>query len=110
MKIANTEIKPLFFILGTVCVFFGGIALLSTIGLMQVTIPSLTSVQEGGAHLNIIDLKGSMTIKEGAAYAGMDLDEFYLVMEIPDTVPADTRLNQVRDYVPGYDFHAVKAK
>jgi len=110
MKIASTEIKPLFFILGTVSIFFGVLALLSMIGLMQVAIPPLESVQQGGAHLNLIDLRGSMTIQEGAAYAGMNLTEFYSVMEIPDTVPADTRLNQVRNYVPGYDFHAMKAK
>ena len=77
---------------------------------MQVTIPPLESVQQGGVSLNLIDLRGSMTIEEGAAYVRMDLKEFYSLMEIPESVPADTLLKAVQDFVPGYDFHAMKAR
>jgi polyferredoxin len=110
MTIGGKKVKPLLFVVGTVCIFFGVLALLNTAGLMQVTIPSLESVQQGDTHLNPIDLKGSMTIGEGAAYVGMKLAEFYTMMEIPETVPANTTLSTVKDYVPGYDFHAMKAK
>jgi len=110
MTIAGKTAKPLLFVLGTVCIFFGAIALLNTVGLLQVTVPSIESIQQGGAPLNLMDLRGSMTIEEGAVYAGMDLAEFYRVMEIPKTVPATTPLNTVSGYVPGYDFHAMKAK
>ncbi|MEI6840217.1 MAG: 4Fe-4S binding protein [Methanomicrobiales archaeon] len=110
MTIAGKTAKPLLFVLGTVCIFFGAIALLNTVGFLQVTVPPIGSIQQGGAPLNIMDLRGSMTIEEGAVYAGMDLAEFYRVMEIPKTVPATTPLNKVADYVPGYDFHAIKAK
>jgi len=84
--------------------------LLNTVGLMQVTVPSLESVQEGGPYLNSIDLRGSMTIEEGATYVGMSLEDFTTMMEIPETVPGGTQLNAVKDYVPDYDFHAMKAK
>lgn len=110
MTIAGRTAKPLFFVLGTVCIFFGAIALLQTAGLMQVTVPPIESIQQGGTHLNLMDLRGSMTIEEGAVYAGMEQVEFYRVMEIPETVPATTPLNKVQDSVPGYDFHAMKAK
>lgn len=110
MTIAGRTVNPLLFVLGTICIFFGGIALLNTAGLMQVTVPSIESVQEGGEYLNLIDLRGSMTIEEGAVYAGMKLTEFYRVMEIPETVPRATPLNTVKAYLPGYDFHAMKAK
>jgi len=41
-----------------------------------VTVPSLESVQEGGIYLYTIDLRGSMTIEEGATYVGMSPDDF----------------------------------
>ena len=110
MTMAGKKVKPLLFVVGTVCIFFGAIALLNTAGLMQVTVPPLESVQQGGTHLNTIDLRGSMTIEEGAAYVGMNLSEFYSMMEIPASVPASSPLKSVQDYVPGYDFHAMKAK
>lgn len=110
MTIAGKKVNPLIFVLGTVCIFFGTIALLSTLSLMQVTIPSPESVLGGEALLNPIDLRGSMTIEEGAMYVGMNLTEFYTLMEIPDSVPPATLLKRVQNYVPGYDFHAVKAK
>jgi polyferredoxin len=110
LTMAGKRVKPLFYIAGTVCIFFGAIALLSTAGLMQVTVPPLESVQQGGSYLNPIDLKGSMTIEEGAAYVGMNLTEFYTMMQIPGEVPERTPLNAVQDFVPGYDFHAMKAQ
>ena len=109
MTIAGKKVQSLLFVVGTVCIFLGAIALLNTVGLMQVTVPSLESVHQG-SYLNPIDLKGSMTIEEGAAYVGMSLDDFYAMMEIPVTVPGSTLLNAVKDYVPDYDFHAMKAK
>jgi len=110
MTMAGKTVKPLLFVVGTVCIFFGTIVLLSTAGLMQVTIPPLESVQQGGVPLNLIDIRGSMTIEEGATYVGMNLTEFYAIMEIPSLVPADTPLNAVQNYIPGYDFHAMKAR
>ncbi len=110
MTIAGKKVQSLLFVLGTVCIFIGAIALLNTVGLMQVTVPSLESVQEDGNYLNSIDLRGSMTIEEGATYVGMSLGDFYTMMGIPKTVPETTRLNTVKDYVPDYDFHAMKAK
>jgi hypothetical protein len=79
-------------------------------GLMQVTIPEIESVQQGGTYLNPIDLKGSMTIEEGSTYVGKNLTEFYAMMEIPESVPANILLKEIQNYVPGYDFHAIKAK
>lgn len=110
MTIAGITLNPLLFVLGTVCIFFGAIVLLHNAGLMQVTVPPIETIQQGDAYMNLIDMRGSMTIAEGAAYTGMERAEFYRVMEIPETVPASTLLKQVKDYVPGYDFHAMKAR
>jgi polyferredoxin len=110
MTIAKKRVNPLLFVLGTVCIFFGAIILLHNAGFLQVTIPSIESIQEEDGYLDLIDLRGSMTIREGAMYAGMTLPDFYKEMEIPQIVPSNTLLKNVQNYVPGYDFHAMKAR
>lgn len=107
--IFGNRISNLLFVLLTVAVFFGSILVFDAVGLMQVTVPTVESVQESGDYLKIADLRGSMTIEEGAFYTGMELTAFYELMEIPLSVPADTQLKYVADYVEGYDFHAIKA-
>lgn len=102
-------IKPIAFVLITVTVFFGSIFVFDAVGLYQVTVPTVESVTQSGKYLKIADLRGSMTIEIGAQYTGMELSEFYKLMEIPEDVPSDTLLKYVAYYVPGYDFHTIKA-
>lgn len=106
----NFKISPVMIVLVTVGLFFGSIFILDKVGLYQVSIPTIEQIQETGETVNIADLRGSMTISEGAAYAGKSLEEFYSIMEIPSTVPSDTLLKNVSTLVPGYDFHVMKAK
>ena len=94
----------------TVFVFFGSIFVLNAVGLFRITVPTVASVQESENYLKIVDLRGSMPIEVGAFYTGMELSEFYAVMEIPETVPPQTLLKDVVRFVPGYDFHVVKAR
>ena len=109
-KMAGFNAKPLVAVVVGVVVFFGSIFMLDAAGLYQISVPTQEEVQEKGEYIGIQDLRGSMTIEQGAFYTGKKLDEFYSVMEIPEDVPADTLLKNVRQYVPGYDFHQVKAK
>jgi polyferredoxin len=122
MTIGGKKIKLSVFTIGTVLVFFLGIFVFDRTGLFQVTVPSLEpaaeaesrgsppeKVAESGNHLKIADLRGSMSIEAGAKYAGMELSAFYELMEIPRTVPKETWLKDVSRYVPGYDFHVIKA-
>lgn len=109
MTMFGKVIKPISFLIITVTVFFASILILNQFGLMKVTIPTIESVQQTENYLQIADLRGSMTIEAGAEYTGMELSEFYKVMEIPETVPKDTPLKYVEQYVPGYDFHVIKA-
>lgn len=108
-SIFGKRISNLLFVLLTAAVFFGSIFVFDAVGLMQVTVPTVESVQESGEFLKIADLRGSMTIEDGAFYTGMELAAFYEVMEIPQSVPADTQLKYISQYVPEYDFHAIKA-
>jgi len=63
---------------------------------------------ESGNFLKIADLRGSMSIETGAEYTGMDLKDFYKLMEIPEMIPKDTLLRDVSSQVPGWEFHVIR--
>ena len=109
LTVFGKVIKPIVFTLAIAVIFFGSLFAFDRAGMYQVTVPTLETVVESGNHIKIIDLRGSMSIEMGALYVGMDLSEFYQLMEIPETVPKNTRLKEVVHYVPGYDFHVIKA-
>ncbi len=109
-KVGKRVVKPLIVILATVVIFFGSIMVLDAAGLYSVSIPSVEKVVESQEYLQIADLRGSMTIEEGAFYTGMGLEDFYEAMKIPNTVPSDTQMKSIATLVPGYDFHVIKAE
>ncbi|MDR2964485.1 MAG: 4Fe-4S binding protein [Treponema sp.] len=104
----NKSIKPLAFIIIIVTVFFGSLFIFNKTGILRVTVPALESVLESGNFLRIIDIRGSMSIEAASEYVGMELSEFYNLMEIPKTVPKETWLRDVSLHVPGYDFHVIR--
>ena len=104
------SIPLVFAILLSVGAFFGSLFLLDAAGFYQVTVPKISTVIESKEYLKLADLRGSMTIQEGALYTGNDLTKFYEIMEIPLGVSKDTVLKEVVIQVPGYDFHVMKAK
>jgi polyferredoxin len=108
MTFFNKKIKPLVFIIITVSVFFGSIIVFDRMGIFRITVPSLESVLESKDHLRIVDLRGSMSIETASQYVGMELNDFYDLMEIPKTVPKETWLRDVSSSVPGWDFHVIR--
>lgn len=109
-SIRNKEVKPILFVVLSVVVFASSIFVADQLGWMQLSVPSVESVMESGDYIKFADLRGSMTIEEGAAYVGMELTAFCNRMEIPVEVPKETLFKEISGYVPGYDFHAMKAK
>jgi polyferredoxin len=109
MTVFYKNVKPVAFTLLVLALFFGSLLIFNAAGIYQVTVPTISEVQESGNYLKIVDLRGSMSIEVGSFYAGMDLSDFYELMEIPETVPKETWLKDVVYYVPGYDFHVMKA-
>lgn len=109
-KLAGFSCKPLVSVMASVAIFFGSILLLDAAGLYRVSLPTEAEIAEKAEYLGISDLRGSMTIEQGAFYTEKELGEFYIIMEIPKEVPKDTLLKYVNQYVPGYDFHLMKAK
>jgi polyferredoxin len=110
VSFGKKKIKPMVALLSIVVLFFGSLMVLDAMGLYQVNLPTVEEIEEKKEYLKIIDLRGSMTIEQGAFYTGKTLEAFYEIMEIPPEVPKDTLLKYVNEYVPGYDFHAMKAK
>ncbi len=102
---AGWVVKPIAFVLITVLVFFGSILAFDAMGLMKLTTPTVEEVQASGVTLSLKELKGSMTIEEGAAYVGMDIKAFREMMEIPENVPDNTKFKEISQTAPGYDFH-----
>jgi ferredoxin len=108
MTIFGKAIKPFAFIIAVIALFFGSLFILDRTGFLRVTIPPVTSVIENSNYIKFVDLRGSMSIEMGAKYVGMELAEFYRIMEIPKTVPKETWMKDISIYVPGYDFHVIK--
>ncbi|MCX7841504.1 MAG: 4Fe-4S binding protein [Clostridia bacterium] len=109
-KFAALSLKPAVAVIASVAVFFGSIFVLDSAGLYRVSLPTQAEVAEKGEYIKIRDLRGSMTIEQGAFYTGKGLDDFYKIMEIPSDVPKDTQMKHISQYVKGYDFHQMKAK
>ena len=102
---AGRVVKPIAFVLVTVALFFGSLLAFDALNLMRLTTPTVEAVAASGEHLSISELKGSMTIADGAAYVGMDIQAFRELMEIPENVPDETKFKEISQFVAGYDFH-----
>ncbi|MBK5210828.1 MAG: 4Fe-4S binding protein [Coriobacteriia bacterium] len=103
------SISPLLLVTAGVVIFFGVLFVMDATGVYKVSIPSVEQVQKSNEYITIDTLRGSMTIEEGASYTGFELNEFYSKMGISQDVPSDTQLKLISEYVPGYEFDAVKA-
>ncbi|MCL2805890.1 MAG: 4Fe-4S binding protein [Treponema sp.] len=108
MTIFRKAIKPLGFVIIIAAVFFGSLFIFDRTGFLRVTVPTLESVQESGNFLKIKDIRGSMSIEIASQYVDMELDDFYDLMEIPKTVPKETWLRDISQFIPGYDFHVIR--
>lgn len=110
VKASGRTFKTSAVVIASVVIFFGVIFMLDRANLYRVALPTQVEVQQKGQYIRVADLRGSMTIEQGAIYTGMKLEEFYKLMEIPQSVPKETPLKEVSLYVKDYDFHAIKAK
>ncbi|MEN8905820.1 MAG: 4Fe-4S binding protein [Clostridiales bacterium] len=54
------------------------------------------------------DIKGWMSIEEAADVAGVSLDKFYELFEIPKEIPANSVMRELDNIIPNYDFHKLK--
>jgi polyferredoxin len=109
MKWAGKRLGPSAFLALSLGLFFGALFVLDATGLYAVSLPTPQEVVDSRQYVGIADLRGSMSVEQGAFYTGMDLADFRRLMEIPERVPADTLLKEISLSIPGYDFHRMKA-
>ncbi|WP_075865544.1 4Fe-4S binding protein [Carboxydothermus islandicus] len=87
-------------------IFFGGISLAKASGIYTVTPAPVTS----GSIQSVEQIKGSMTLEEVAKGLNINIDELYEKVGIPKTVPANTKLKDLSQYVDGVTPETVREK
>jgi Fe-S-cluster-containing hydrogenase component 2 len=58
--------------------------------------------------LDISLIKGKMTIREAADTLKIDVNEFYKLFKIPESVPGQTKMSEISGIDPSYDFEGIK--
>ena len=103
-KIKNKPIKSIFVLSIVILLFFGGIGITKLAGLYQVTPPKITSETK----MTTDEIKGYMTLQEVSQVFNIDLNELYKKLNIPDTIPKETKLKEVKNYVPDFEVEQVR--
>jgi polyferredoxin len=89
-----------------VLLFFGPIFLTKELGTFQV----IPAQPESGETITYAEVKGYMSIKEAADFTKTELKDFYVKFEIPANVPESTKMKEISNTVPEYDFDNIKIK
>jgi len=105
-KTGKKTLKTLTVIILVVGLFFTGVFISKTVGVFQVTQKKVT----GETQLNLEEIKGYMTIKDLSIGTKIELKEVYKKLEIPESVPADTKLKDVGNFVEGFEVEVAKEK
>lgn len=71
--------------------------------------PAATLSTSSGTLVDASSVKGSMTITDAAAATGLDQTAFYKLFQIPSSVPSGTRMKDIANVVPGYNFDTIKS-
>ncbi|HBW35903.1 4Fe-4S binding protein [Desulfosporosinus sp. BICA1-9] len=103
-QFSNKIIKPFTVIILVLVLFFGSIFAAQATGIFELTAAPL----KVGEFINYDEVKGYMSIKEAAESTQTDLTEFYIKFEIPENVPAETKMKEISQVALGYDFDKVK--
>jgi polyferredoxin len=61
-----------------------------------------------GQTIKAEEIKGYMTIKESAELTKTELKEFYKLFQIPENVPKETKMKEIKNIDPSYDFEKAK--
>jgi polyferredoxin len=103
-KEGKKAVKPIVVITLVMVMFFGSIFAFQATGLYKL----LPEQVKAGESIAFDEIKGYMTIKEAAEATKTELKEFYKKFEIPENVPAETKMKEISKTVPGYEFDKFK--
>lgn len=105
-KTGKKTLKTLTVIILVAGLFFTGVFISKTVGVFQVTQKKVT----GETKLYLEEIKGYMTIKDLSIGTKIELKEVYKKLGIPDYVPADTKLKDIRNFVDRFEIEVAKEK
>jgi len=105
-KTLGKSMKPLTVIIIVIAIFFGGLLASKSVGLFNLLPKAITT----GTKLSVEEIKGYMTLKDVSTGTGIEIKKLYEKLGIPDSVPADTKLKEVKNFVDGFEVEAAKEK
>jgi len=106
VKIKNKSIKPVFVLVFVFLLFFGGIGITKLIGVYEVTPAPITSETK----ITTEEIKGYMTIQDVSNGLKIDLNEMYKKLDLPTSIPKDTKLKDIKNTIPDFEVEEVGEK
>ena len=103
-KEGKKSVKPIVVITLVMVVFFGSIFAFQAADEYKL----LPEQIKAGESVTFDEVKGYMTITDAAKATNTELKEFYKKFEIPESVPAETKMKDISKTVSGYEFDKVK--
>lgn len=104
IKTSKKSMNPIWIFVIVVVMFFGTIFTAQATGNFQLGPSALKS----GDIIQIQDIKGYYTIEDAAKATGLTLEEFYEKLDIPESVSKETKMKDISNDVPEYDFDSAK--
>jgi len=105
-KIKNKSIKPIVVLIVVMSLLFGGIGITKLIGIYQVTPAKITSETK----ITLEEIKGYMTLEDISKAFDIELTEMYKKLDIPDSIPKETKLKEIKNFVPDFEVEGVGEK
>jgi len=105
-KTGKKTLKTLTVITLVVGLFGAGVIISKTVGVFEVIPKQITAE----SRINVVDIKGYMTIKDVSIGTKIELKEVYKKLGIPETVTEDTKLKEVSTFVEGFEVEGAREK
>lgn len=105
-KVSNKTIRPIFVSTLVFALFFGGIGITKLMGIYAITPPAITS----DTKITTEEIKGYMTLEEVSVGLNIDLDEVYKKLDLPTSIPKETKLKDVKNTIPDFEVEGAREK
>jgi polyferredoxin len=104
LKEGKKALKPIIAIVLVLVLYFVPIVVSKATGNYKV----LPDKPKAGETIKAYEIKGYMSIKEASELTKTELKEFYMLFKIPANVPKETKMKEIKNIVPNYDFDTIK--
>lgn len=104
MRHGKKNVKPIVAIALVLVLFFVPIFVSQSFGIYNLKPEKL----KAGETLKMEEVKGYMTIEEVAKLTNMNIEAVYHEFSIPENVPKETKMKEIKNIAPGYDFDKMK--